>query len=155
MEDMAARYAHRSVRSVFLYTREAHPGEHYRHHVSMDDKRHHARAFQAEFQVKRQILLDDLEGTVHRTFGTLPNMTWIIGTGGLIHYKAAWTDPADIEDALKYSLDAQERRVTDKLLPYHSERLKWRMRDEEKFRTRLTRNGPQAVTDFYGERAGE
>ena len=101
MEDMAARYAHRSVRSVFLYTREAHPGEDYRHHTSMEDKRHHARAFQAEFGIKRQILLDDLEGSVHGAYGMLPNMTWIIGSGGVIHYKAAWTDSVDIEDALR------------------------------------------------------
>ncbi len=150
MEQMAARYAHRSVRSVFLYTREGHPGESYRHHASMEDKRRHARAFQAEFGIKRQILLDDLEGTVHRAYGMLPNMTWIIGPSAVIHYKAAWTDPVDIEDALRCSLDALERRVKDKLLPYHSERLKWRGRDDDKFRARLAKNGPQAVTDFYG-----
>jgi hypothetical protein len=150
MEEMAARHANRSVRSVFLYIREAHPGEHYRHHSSMDDKRRDARAFQTEFDVKRHILLDDLEGTAHRAFGMLPNMSWIIGPRGMIHYKAAWTDPNDIEDALKYSLDAVERRGRDKLLPYHSERLKWRMRDDDKFRARLMKNGPQAVKDFYG-----
>jgi hypothetical protein len=150
MEEMAARYANRSVRSVFLYTREAHPGENFRHHTSMPDKRNNARAFKAEFAVKRQILIDDLEGTAHRAYGMLPNMSWIIGPGGMIHYKATWTDPADIEDALKYALDALERRPKEKLLPYHSERLKWRVRDDVKFRARLLTNGPQAAKDFYG-----
>ena len=152
MEDMAARYADRSVRSVFLYTREAHPGEFYRHHTSMEVKRHHARALQQEFSLKRQVLLDDLEGTAHRAYGWLPNMTWIIGLGGIIHYKATWTDPADIEDALEEVLRDAERRAKDRLLPYHSERLRWRLRDEGKFRTRLEKNGPQAVTDFYGKK---
>ena len=147
---MAARYAHRSVRSVFLYTREAHPGEHYRHHTSMEDKRRNARAFRTEFDVTRPILLDDLEGTAHHAYGMLPNMSWIIGPAGMIHYKAAWTDPTDVEDTLTYSLDALERRAKDKLLPYHSERLKWRVRDDDKFRARLIKNGPQAVKDFYG-----
>ena len=151
MEEMAARYARRSVRSVFLYTRGAHPGENYRHHSSMDDKRNNARAFRTEFDVKRQILLDDVEGTAHRAYGTLPNMSWIIGPRGTIHYKAAaWTHPIDIEDAQRYSLDAVERRSKDKPLPYHSKRLKWRMREDEKFRVRLVKNGPQAVKDFYG-----
>lgn len=150
MEDMAARYAHRSVRSVFLYTREAHPGENFRHHTSMEIKRHNARAFKAEFNVQRQILLDDLEGTAHQCYGMLPNMSWIIGPGGIIHYKATWTDPGDIEDALKYALDVLGRRAKDKLLPYHSERLKWRARDDNQFRARLLKNGPQAVKDFYG-----
>ena len=147
---MAARYAHRSVRSVFLYTREAHPGEHYRHHTSMNDKRRNARAFKMEFDLKRQILLDDLEGAAHRAYGMLPNMSWIVGPGAMIHYKAAWTDPADIEGALTYSLDALERRTRDKLLPFHSERLKWRVRDDDTFRARLIKNGPQAVKDFFG-----
>ena len=150
MEQMAARYAHRSVRSVFLYTREAHPGENYRHHTSMEDKRHHARAFLDEFSIQRRILLDDLEGTAHSAYGMLPNMTWIVGPRGVIHYKAAWTDPDDIEDALKNSLGAVERSAKEKLMPYHSERLKWRVRDDETFRARLVKNGPQAVTDFYG-----
>jgi hypothetical protein len=151
MEEMAARYADRSVRSVFLYTREAHPGEHCRHHVSIDDKRRNALAFKTEFNVRRPILLDDLEGTAHRAYGMLPNMSWIIGTGGVIQYKAAWTDPTDIEDALRYTLDALERRAKDKFQPYHSERLKWRTRDDDKFKARLMKNGPQAVTDFYGK----
>jgi hypothetical protein len=152
MEDMAARYADRSVRSVFLYTREAHPGEFYRHHTSMEVKRHHARALQQEFSFKREILLDDLEGTAHRAYGSLPNMSWIIGPGGIIHYKATWTDPADIEEALKEVLRDAERRAKGGFLPYHSERLRWRGRDDAKFRERLEKNGPQAVTDFYGKK---
>jgi hypothetical protein len=152
MEDMAARYADRSVRSVFLYTREAHPGEFYRHHTSMEVKRRHARALQAEFSLKRPVLLDDLGGTAHRAYGSLPNMSWIIGPGGIIHYKATWTDPADIEDALKDVLRDVKRRAKGGLLPYHSARLRWRGRDDEKFRARLEKNGPQAVTDFYGKK---
>ena len=98
----------------------------------------------------RQILLDDLEGAAHRAYGMLPNMSWIVGPGAMIHYKAAWTDPGDVEDALSYSLDALERRTRDKLLPFHSERLRWRVRDDDTFRARLIKNGPQAVKDFFG-----
>jgi len=36
METLAGRYTRRAVRSVFIYTREAHPGENYRQHTSMD-----------------------------------------------------------------------------------------------------------------------
>lgn len=152
MEAMAARYASRSVRSVFVYTREAHPGENYRHHRSMDDKRGNARAFRSEFKIRRAILLDDLEGTAHRAYGSLPNMTWIIGAGGIIHYKAAWTDPIGVEDALEATLDGLERRARDKLIPYYAEHWAWRVRDEDQFRARLVHNGPQAVTDFFGKR---
>ena len=151
MDDIARRYEDQAVRSVFLYTREAHPGESYRHHGSMDDKRRHARAFQAECKVGRQILLDDLEGTAHNAYGTLPNMTWIVGRGGLILYKAAWTSPPDVEAALAQALDGLARRSKDGLQPFFSERLGWRHRDDKMFRAGLARAGPQAVTDFYGK----
>lgn len=150
MEEMAVRHAPRSVRSVFLYTREAHPGEYYRHHRSMDDKRRNARAFRTEFNIKRPILLDDVQGTAHGAYGMLPNMSWIVGAQGIILYKAAWTDPADIEGALRYSMDALEKKSRMKLLPFYSEILKWRVRDESQFKARLMKNGPQAVKDFFG-----
>lgn len=84
MEQLSDQFSDRAVRSVFIYTREAHPGENYRHHQSMDDKRRNARAFQEHSKVRRQILLDDLSGSAHRAYGALPNMTWIMGRGGLI-----------------------------------------------------------------------
>jgi hypothetical protein len=61
--------------AVFIYTREADPGEHYRHHKSMDDKRHNARAFREYSGIRRQILLDDLEGTANHAYGLPPNMS--------------------------------------------------------------------------------
>lgn len=153
MEDLAARYADRAVRSVFIYTREAHPGENHRHHTTMADKRDRARAFKEHTQARRSILLDDLEGTCHRAYGTLPNMTWIMGRGGIVLYKAAWTGVDDIEDALATGLDAHARRAKDKLVGFHAERLAWRVNDSDAFRAGLERAGPQAVTDFFGKSA--
>ena len=151
MDDLADRFADRAVRSVFLYVREAHPAENYRHHTSMAAKRANARAFQSHCRVRRQILLDDLEGSAHHAYGLLPNMTWIIGRGGLILYKGAWTGAGDVENALDATLDGLTRRVKDKLAGFYSERLSWRVRDDAGFRAGLERNGPQAVVDFYGK----
>jgi hypothetical protein len=152
MDSIADRFADRAVRSVFVYTREAHPGEIYRHHTSMDGKRENAKALRSVVGVKRQILLDTLEGDAHQAYGCLPNMTWIFGRGGLILYKSAWTDPADVEDSLKRALDGLERRMKGDKLPFYSERLSWRERDDETFRTLLERCGPQAVSDFFDKR---
>lgn len=149
MESLTNRLADRTVRSVFLYSREAHPGENYRHHTSMDDKRANARAFQEHSNVKRQILLDDLAGAAHQAYGILPNMTWIIGRGGLILYKSAWTGAEDVEDAFNSLMDGQERRIKDQLVPFYSERFSWRTKDDDGFREGLVRAGPQAVSDFY------
>jgi hypothetical protein len=150
MEDMAARHADRAVRSIFVYTREAHPGENYPHLTSMEQKRRHARAMRDTLGFKRQMLIDDLEGTVHRAYGTLPNMTWIVGRGGIIHYKAAWTNVADVEAALKDSLYAMDNRAKLGLMPFYAERISWRTR-EQGFRAGLERAGPKAVSDFFGK----
>lgn len=151
MDELADRHGDRGVTSVFVYTREAHPGEHYRHHTSMEGKRENARALVEHCDLRRRILLDDLQGTVHRAYGLLPNMTWIVGLGGRVLYKATWTDPDDVESALRRALDAAERRREKlKQLPFYSERLVYRSRDDDAFRAGLVRNGPQAVSDFYG-----
>ncbi len=150
MDDLADRFAGRGVTSVFVYTREAHPGEHYRHHTSMAAKRANARAFREHSQVRRPILLDPLDGPAHHAYGLLPNMTWIMLQGGRIAYKAAWTGAADVEDALGSLLDGLARRSTERLVPMYTERLGWRESDREAFRQGLERAGPQAVRDFYG-----
>ena len=150
MDDMAGRYADRGVTSVFIYTREAHPGESLPHHSSMGDKREQARSFRNESSLQRRILLDDLEGTTHRAFGLLPNMCWILGRGGLVLYKAAWTAANDVEDALLAALDGLAGRRSGDRRPAYTERLLWRVRDEEAFRRGLERAGPQAIRDFYG-----
>lgn len=151
MDDMAARFADRAVRSIFIYTREAHPGENYPHHQSMDDKRATARAFQSKCNVQREIYLDDLSGTAHRGYGLLPNMTWIIGRGGLVLYKAAWTAPDDIEVALNRSMDGMARRAKDKLNGFYTEQLAWRVDDREAFRRGLEVAGPKAVEEFFSK----
>ena len=56
----------RGVASVFVYTREAHPGEHFPAHQTFAKKLAHARAFRREFGITRRILVDDLAGTGHR-----------------------------------------------------------------------------------------
>jgi hypothetical protein len=148
MEALAGRYRDRAVRSVFIYTREAHPGEHYGHHRTIEDKRRNARAFLDHGGNRRQILLDDLDGTAHRAYGLLPNMTWIIGRGGFIHYKSAWTSPDDVADALDRLLDFQQNRTERGWIPFYSERSAWSARDASKFREGLVRAGPQAVRDY-------
>ena len=149
MDAIADRFADRAVRSVFIYTREAHPGELYRHHTSMAGKREIAKALRSVVGLKRQVLLDALDGAAHQAYGLLPNMTWIFGHGGLILYKSAWTDPDDVAESLTRALDGVERRVKGDNLPFYSERLSWRVRDDETFRALLERCGPQAVSDFY------
>ena len=55
MDLLAAEFAPLGFRSVFVYTREAHPAEHLRHHASFAQKLALARQFRAEQAVQREI----------------------------------------------------------------------------------------------------
>jgi hypothetical protein len=149
MNAIADRYRADGVGSIFLYTHEAHPGEHYPHLTSMEQKAEHARALRAEYGVTRPILLDALNGACHRAYGSMPNMTWIFTKAGRPVYKSDWTDAKSVENALIYFLDVTERRQARKrLAPFRVERLDFREQDSEGFFRGLARNGPKAVEEF-------
>ncbi|MBF6590230.1 MAG: hypothetical protein IVW57_06815 [Ktedonobacterales bacterium] len=149
METLAADFAPRGFTSLFLYTREAHPGEILPHHASFAEKLAMARRFRDEQGVGRRILVDGLDGAVHRAYGTLPNMTWIILRGGTLAYKAAWTAAADVRDAMEgVARLAELRQRGGRLAPFWTERLGYRVVDQAAFNAGLVRNGPKAVAEF-------
>jgi len=146
---MAREYADKGFDFVFVYVREAHPGENYPALRSIDQKVVHARAFREHFNVQRSILVDDLEGTGHRLYGELPNMTYLVSRGGKIVFRADWTDPPTIRWALDYVLSSRERRREGlRLAPFYAELAGMRWNDQSKFDEGLVRNGPQAVEDW-------
>jgi hypothetical protein len=52
--------------------------------------------------------VDDLNGTVHRAYGEMPNMVYIVDKQGKIVYTAKWTDHAEIETVLENLVMAEE-----------------------------------------------
>jgi len=145
MDAIADEFAGRGVSSAFVYTREAHPAEHYGPHDSFETKLHHAKALRDELGVRRPIHVDDLSGTCHRAWGMLPNMSWIVLRGGTIGYKADWTDPADVAGALEELLDELGDPTK---MPFYNERQRYRSVDREAFMKGLERAGPKAIADF-------
>jgi hypothetical protein len=147
----AAADRHPDTSWVFVYTREAHPGEHVGHHESFADKLAAARRLRDEFGIRRPILVDDLKGTAHRAFGLLPNMTWAVDRGERIVYKAEWTSAANVEAFVARHRDRRaSRRPGAALSPYRTEQLELRDVDSEAFYRHLEEhNGPRALTEFH------
>jgi len=149
LDEIAERYAERGVGSVFVYTHEAHPGENYPHLTSMEQKFRHARDLRDVLGVRRPILLDALDGACHRTYGSMPNMTWIFARSGVPVYKSDWTDAGSVENTLEYLVGISERRRSkERLVPFRVERLDFRAQDHAGFFRGLERNGPKAVDEF-------
>lgn len=149
MDAIADRYSDQGVGSIFLYTNEAHPGEHYPHHTSMAQKLEHARQLRDVLGVKRPILVDALDGACHRAYGSMPNMTWLFSQQGIPLYKSDWTDSHSVENAVRYLLDVRARRQNGaRLAPFRVERVDFREADRDAFYKGLERNGPKAVQEF-------
>ena len=147
---MADEFAEHGISFVFLYVREAHPGDRHPCHTSFEQKLSHARDMVERWQLKRPMLVDDLEGTVHHAYGKLPNMTYILSVGGTILYRADWTDPRTIRMALEQILDERgQRRTGTRTTPYYLEWQPQRVNDRITFMEVLFRDvGPRAVEEF-------
>jgi hypothetical protein len=104
-----------------------------------------ARRLRDDLGITRPILVDDVEGTVHHAYGLLPNMSWVLGRGGAILYKAMWTSAADVGAFL----ERREARPAGPIAgTFYAEQLAPVARDRAAFYDGLERNGPKAVTEF-------
>lgn len=94
-------------------------------------------------------MVDDLAGTGHRRYGELPNMTYLVGRGGRVLFRADWTDAATVEAAIGYLLAARARRREGlRLKPFYAEFVGHRWSDPAAFAAGLEVAGPQAEADF-------
>ena len=80
--------------------REPHPGENYPAHIRWEQKLRYAQDCREQDGIQNPLLVDDLGGTVHRLYGTLPNMIYVIDKNGRVAYKAMWTDHEEIATVL-------------------------------------------------------
>lgn len=109
----------------------------------------HARAFQEMQGIERPVLVDDVEGTLHRAYGLLPNMTYLVNRAGRVLFRSDWTDPDTVQAAVDYVLHARNRRKAGtRLKPFYSEFVGYRWTDDQAFISGLDVAGPQAVDDF-------
>ena len=134
---------------MFIYTREAHPGENVPGHDSFERKLACAALLRDETGIGRDILVDDLDGTVHHAYGLMPNMTWVIDTGGRVAYKANWTSAANVEAFLGRFLAGQaEHPPGTPPAMYETQQAEFRYPDRKRFMQHLLRNGSRAVAQF-------
>jgi hypothetical protein len=94
------------VQFLTLYVREAHPGEDQEQHRSYQEKVQHARALQDRDRLPWRIIVDDIEGSLHRSLDSKPNAAFLTDREGVIVYRSLW---AGDEAGLARALDAVSR----------------------------------------------
>lgn len=109
------------VQFLLVYVREAHPGEKIPAHQSLNDKREAAELFRDEEDVEMPVLVDDLDGRVHRRYGKMPNPTYLIDKSGRVAFRSLWTKASVIAEALEELLNAQESRGEDHVVVHDGE----------------------------------
>jgi peroxiredoxin len=113
MNELYHEYAGDDVEFFLVYVREAHPGEKLGHHQSFEEKKQAARQFREEEGMGIPIIVDELNGKIHRKYGGLPNPTYLIDKSGRVAFRALWTRPSVIEDALDELLERQQERDSE------------------------------------------
>ena len=76
-------------------------------------------------------------------------MTWVVGRGGRILYKADWTSAANVEAFIeRYEAGRKRKPASGSVAPYMTEQIEFRDVDRGEFYARLRRNGPRAYDEF-------
>ena len=110
MERLAARYG--DLADFFtVWVREAHPGGEFPQPQTLEQRKQYARAFQASDEPAIRIILDDMEGSLQRVMGDMPNSVYVIDTRGRVAYRANGTDAREVERVLARLRLIAERRA--------------------------------------------
>ncbi|HVZ60400.1 MAG TPA: hypothetical protein VG892_06395, partial [Terriglobales bacterium] len=80
------------------------------------DKCRSAVLFRHQEHLDLPILVDDLDGRIHRSYGGLPNSTFLIERSGRVAFRCSWTNPKKLRAALEELLQTQELYEAERLL---------------------------------------
>ncbi len=89
------------VEFLVVYVREAHPGSCVGPHKTLDDKIARADRMRNEYADIRNILVYNLDGEMHKAYGSFPNMVYVINPKGKVTYRCDWCYAYLIERALE------------------------------------------------------
>ena len=112
-EALREKYRDRDVVFFVVYSKEPHAGEtrhfrKYEQHKTYGHKKRYAQELVAEFGMRTPVLIDELDESVVRAFGRMPNMTFIVDKEGRIAYKSDWMEASRVEEMLDALLAEQE-----------------------------------------------
>ncbi|HEY2498465.1 MAG TPA: redoxin domain-containing protein [Candidatus Angelobacter sp.] len=113
INELYDRFRGDDIEFLFVYVREAHPGEVIPAHRSMREKTEAARLLRDEEDMNMPILVDDLRGAIHRKYSKLPNPAFLVDKSGRVAFLSMWSRPQALELAIQDLLEQQEERGVD------------------------------------------
>lgn len=152
LQSLQEDFRDQDVEFLFVYVREAHPGDHIPAHSTMSDKVAAAELFRDEEELDFPVLVDDLSGRVHRKYSGLANPAFLIDKSGRVAYRQLALNPGELHDALDELLERQHERGADHAIVHGGESLSVPALKPMLFAHRaLEHGGPNAIATFRNE----
>lgn len=97
---LALRKEFPDVAFLVVYVREAHPGERLSQHKSFEEKKQAATLLAPRYGEERPVYIDAYEGDMHKSYGGMPNIVYVINPEGKVHYRCNWATVDGVREAL-------------------------------------------------------
>ena len=151
MNRLHAELGTKGVGIYLVYVKESHPGENFPHHTSFEQKVKHAQQLKSLERVEFPIIVDNLEGSIHRSYGPWPTSVFVIHRDGRLFFRSTIADTREVGEYLKDLLEADKLSVNPDRVPHlsYSERLIEHDPDQEIHRRVYSRAGQKAFEDFW------
>lgn len=135
------------VRFVMVNVREAHPGERIPQPRRLAEKLDNASELEHRYDIPFEVLSDDIDGTLHRMLGGLPNGAFLFDRHGRLAFRALWAgDDVSLRQALEAVREGRtpaRRESESKLVPM--------AQGIGRMRETLERSGTVALRDIWRE----
>jgi peroxiredoxin len=143
----------KGVSFFLLYTRESHPAENYAAHSSFEQKLAYARDLQRLEDIQFPILVDHLDGRIHRAYGVWPNALFVIHKDGRLVFRSNMANDHELRQFLDDLFAAEYAAAVGRVLHLqYSERVIAHEADQATHRRVYERAGPKAFEDYWAKR---
>jgi peroxiredoxin len=150
---LQTEFIERGVSFLLLYTRESHPAENYPAHSSFEQKLAYARDLQRLENVQVPIVVDHLDGRIHRAYGVWPNALFVIHKDGRIIFRSNMANHRELREFLEDLLSGEKAQANGKITHLqYSERVLAHEADQATHRRVYERAGPKAFEDYWAKR---
>jgi peroxiredoxin len=111
------RKEYEDVEWLVVYVREAHPGGSRPAHQDFAQKVVLAKTLQGDFGEMRKIAVDTISGDMHRAYGNLPNMVYVLNPDSEVVYRCDWLSVPELERVLaqRPDIETNQHTLTDDL----------------------------------------
>jgi peroxiredoxin len=149
INELYDRFRGDDLEFLFVYVREAHPGERVPAHHTAAEKVRAAALLRDDEQVAMPLLVDDVGGPIHRKYSKLPSPAFLIDRSGRVAFRSMWANPEELASAIEGLLELQQERRVDHVVVRGGQDLSMPLPYDRLYSYRaLERGGEESVNDF-------